>query len=244
MSQSDNEQSEYSPWERSSAPITKELLQPTEDIVIRDDSGRTSWSLRGEWQGGDNGSIIEVVCNNDSTTENPKTYIMKYIPFYIRDREQVMREITLQHEASLLGVSIPIIDSWFTESGGVMVMDKLDIDVGQILTNDQFPSLEMKHLVVAEVMGLLVRLNSNGICHGDVSMTNVMARWIGSTYRLYLIDFGEAFIIKDQLAYKNNDLGNLEAELRDLQYDFPSLNMRNLQETVGAFIKVLNRPLA
>lgn len=240
------ESPEFERWETSSAPITKELLQPTEDIVIRDDSGRTSWSLRGEWRGGDNGSIIEVVCNNDpagSDTENPRTYIMKYIPFYIHDREQVMREITLQHEASLLGVSIPIIDSWFTKSGGVMIMDKLDLDIGQLLTSAEYYSLEMKHLVVAEVMGLLVRLNSNGICHGDVSMTNVMARWIGAQYRLYLIDFGEAFVIQDPRAYKNNDLGNLESELEALGGDFGVSKFQNLHETVGAFIRVLNRHL-
>lgn len=110
-------------------------------------------------------------------------------------------DLDMQHKASVVGVAVPIIDSWICPLGTVFVMDKLEVEATKILANcvNCFP------LILKSTFSLLRKLHVAGIVHGDLHPGNVMAvaqcpgplpttveEYAERKYKWYLIDFGNS----------------------------------------------------
>lgn len=197
------------------------LLYPKLETIYTDGSGREMWEPVGKKMETDYASISDVISINAGFVSD-KIYILKYLPYSITTREMILNQINLQVKSAELGVSPKVIDAWFSSTGGMFVMEKLNIDVGTLLVESK--SLAVKHLILASILSLLGKLHLHNIYHGDVHFGNIMAisedecptykpdptmksletnggeeslAYAIKRYRFYLIDFGEGGYISE-----------------------------------------------
>ena len=199
------------------------LLYPAVEIIYGASEPEKRWKTVGSAGPTDYAIITDVIflplhINNSSK----ETYILKFLPFNTNSREAVLKEMQLQQASADLGVSPPVINAWFSASGGVIVMRKLGTDAGTLLA--EYKSLAVKQLIVANIMAMIGKLHVHQISHGDVHFGNIltvagekksgiaveshsflpiigqdtdnqdaeMTAYLRQGYRFYLIDFGEA----------------------------------------------------
>jgi tRNA A-37 threonylcarbamoyl transferase component Bud32 len=198
------------------------LIYPKIESIHNDGSGRNKWeqykypvSSRGGPIATATSVVCDVICTDDTLYFKDQIYILKFIPFkayseHLEEaRNMINNEIDLQKASSTIGVSLPVIDSWFSDLGGIIIMEKLEIDADTFLEDCKL--LEVKHFH-AEITTLIGKLHEIGIYHGDLHVGNIMGKsndhdiesdgaelmlFAGKRYRWYLIDFGEGGYLKD-----------------------------------------------
>ncbi|HMP29452.1 MAG TPA: hypothetical protein PKD85_07620 [Saprospiraceae bacterium] len=226
-----------------------DIIYPKIETIYNDSSGRNTWeeikqahSSRGGQISPYSTLICDVICTNYTSNHCDQIYILKFIPFEAyrvsEARDIINNEIKLQKDSSRIGVSPPIVDSWFSDVGGVIIMEKLEIDVETLLT--KYKSLEVIHLIFANITNVIDKLHLNGIYHGDLHLQNIMAISTGDTkydekdenelvlftkkgYRFYLIDFGEGGYLKYHPKLIKGDYEALQDHFVDILKPFISL---------------------
>lgn len=202
--------------------MDESLIYPAVEIIYGASEPEKRWKTVGYAGPTDYAIITDVIflplhINNSSK----ETYILKFLPFNITPREGILKEMQLQQTSAELGVAPPVINAWFSSSGGVIVMRKLGTDAGTLLV--EYKSLAVKQLIVANIMALIGKLHVHQISHGDVHFGNILTvageksgiaveshsflpiigadtdnqdvetiAYLRQGYRFYLIDFGEA----------------------------------------------------
>jgi len=237
------------------ADFPANTVSPRLDTLIHDGSNRNSWVLAGKWWGTDYAIMGPVKTLNHERGKAPEDtiFMLKFLPFTLNDEEKAMRELQLQHKASIAGLSPIIIDSWTTPTGIAIVMNKLELDVGELLTS--YHSHGSQHLIMTSVKVLISKLHRAGIYHGDISFTNLMVsmgnrsrltddisgltpedptlevvRYKNAGYRFYIIDFGEGGLIGTDFSKVKSDYIRLEEDVGDLLTEFPSEALRNVYD--------------
>ena len=119
---------------KPSKPIIKPKLAMKSKIrfypIAMDDMGRivlNSCSRREtEWTGSHKigepsafGTIYLGCCESDCS------FVIKYIPFKSMNEQSIRNEVTIQKIMARTGLTIPVVDSWFTEDAGIIIMPLL-----------------------------------------------------------------------------------------------------------------------
>ena len=149
-------------------------------------------------------------------------YVLKYLSFDNGNTEQGIRnEIKIQNEVAKINLALPVIDYWFSEEGGSIVMDKLDYTTANLFT--VYKSDAERTLILANILAILHKLHSNGFYHGDLHLNNIMVK--GKDY--CFIDFGMSgkLDMNSDLDSKKKykDCGDIYDHLLELQDEDPSL---------------------
>lgn len=123
--------------------------------------------------------------------------------------QDLATEVLYQDLASGIGVSVPVIDSyWIKDSKtGVIIMPKLEKTLIQIFKDPMTSNNRIIKLLI-EFVKLKLRLFDIKIDHGDINLDNGM---IDKNGRLYLIDFGLS--VESKGYNVKYILGDLEREL-------------------------------
>jgi hypothetical protein len=242
-------------------------VSPRLKTLVHDSSNRNMWELVGQWFGTDNAILGHVRCLNHYPGKPPEDtiFMLKFLPYKLNADDKALHELRTQAEASRFRLAPNIIDSWTTPTGIAMVMEKMDIDLGDLLTSSK--SLAVKNLVIASAISLIRRTHIKGFYHGDVSMSNIMAKASVSPafaeqpdrylapddptsevaaykalgYRFYFIDFGEGGLLEEPTSIKIiHDYLYLEESLYDLLHDFPGEALRNIYDSLVILIKAFD----
>ena len=142
-------------------------------------------------------SIIYDVMN-----QNDKIYALKFMDIDGEDNiKQVIKEVEFSDKAGKLGIAPQMIEAWICEKGLVIIMEKLDKTVGELLT--QYKTPLVRYLIIENVLKLLDVLHQNNISHGDSHIFNFMVKeslfdssnleyqkYTLAKYKYYIIDFG------------------------------------------------------
>jgi tRNA A-37 threonylcarbamoyl transferase component Bud32 len=214
------------------------LIEPEED----EGSGK-------EEEGSAFGEIYQA-CNGDDCE-----YIMKYQEFeYGRNskekitEEDFLKEVDLQNQISMYGLTIPVVDSWICKDGCSIVMKKLKCDLIQLL--DQYSNRSVIKEILYESISLIQKLHILGYYHGDLHLGNIMVDYENidgvedelETYRMrkhkfYLIDFGMTnYIPIDDRSVITFDYGKFLARYTD----YISRKEPNIKRTHSEILIVLN----
>ena len=163
-------------------------------------------------------------------------YVLKYLPFDNGNSEQGIRnEIEMQNEVAKINLALPVIDYWFSDEGGSIVMDKLDYTAANLFT--VYRSDAERTLILANILMILSNLHSSGFYHGDLHLNNIMIK--GRDY--YFIDFGMSGRMNRLTNLKNKykDYGDIYDHLLELQDEDPS--MKNTVKIMKIHMENLER---
>lgn len=238
-------------------------VSPRLDDLVHDSSNRNTWKLVGEWFGTDYAILGRVKCLNHRRGEPPEdtVFMLKFLPYTLNEDGNPEREVRFQEHIARFGLAPKIIDSWITPTGVAMVMEKLDIELGDLLV--KYESLEVKNLIMASALSLIQRLHNEGAYHGDTHLNNIMvvaggspfindpkrplpphdpnsevARYKAQGYRFYFIDFGESeCLVQPTLPIVKRDYTLLEGAIYDLLHDFPGEALRSIYDSLVITIK-------
>jgi tRNA A-37 threonylcarbamoyl transferase component Bud32 len=119
------------------------------------------------------------------------------------------REVHMQMIASDAGLAPHIWETMETDTGRIIIMDGLDGTLKQyILKNPADTEIYMRAAIK-----ILLSLHQLNMYHGDAHLDNFM---YGSNGRLYLIDFGESYMVKPKTVYLTRDFARLFEEYQYL----------------------------
>ena len=178
-------------WHTSNRLMIFEALPG--ETIIGDDSGRTKWRMVKSHKSGSGGYTSLVTCINWGDHDNME-YVMKCIPFGKMSKGSARKEMRIQQKASELGVAIPIIDSWISDSqqSGFIVMDRLNDGLSDEIRE---MALEEQNSTVLNILDLVIKLNNAGILHNDIRLENIVYKIVPDGRRWYLIDFGMSMFV-------------------------------------------------
>lgn len=174
---------------------------------------KTDSILREEWVVTDlfHGGVSGIIWNVSRVSSESKQYILKYMPYKRAFREDVTKEdvekeIDIHIAISKFGMTVPVADYWFCETGGVMIMKKLKQTVSELF--NEYKTIGVRLTILGACMGLISKLHRNEYYHGDLHFSNIMvdydhsvtpkniknerSRYEKMGYRYYLIDFGSS----------------------------------------------------
>ena len=215
----------------------KVLCQPVVKFLIG--SGEHVWKPLRKLAGQGGQSETWQVCLENDDCE----YILKYVAFKREDgsvikvrgtinddsheilaSESFKREIHIQELCSDNGVCPSIIEAWTCKNGGTFVMEKLDESMAELF--DKYTSDNVRYMIIAASLGILNKLHSLGIVHGDAHGGNIMVKsnpmtekeiyagfirrpskltethiYHNQRYKYYLIDMGRSYITDDREDY-------------------------------------------
>jgi len=173
-------------------------------------------------------------CLNDQECQ----YVLKYMPFKSsldpRSIEDIKKEIEIQQAISKFDLAIPVIDSWFCEDGGVLVMRSLKKTVSALL--EEYKTIKVRLMILGECLGLIAKLHRYQYYHGDLHLSNIMvnytepanvaktskneySKYKSHNYKYYLIDFGFAGNFPDFSQIRNDYRIMLESILDESERD-------------------------
>lgn len=171
------------------------------------------------------GEVWQACCEKDCR------YVAKYQSFGEYSTvipKDIENEIKLQDEIADKGLSVPIIDSWICEHGGIIIMQALKETVSDLIL--QYQTITVRKMIINRIISLLDKLHQAGFYHGDAHLNNIMVdydtdvylegykkypknekqRYTYIDYKFYFIDMGRS--------------GYLEGEMEEInffkKYDF------------------------
>lgn len=145
-------------------------------------------------------------------------FVLKYLSYENSNTDEMIdNEIKMQNECAKFGLCLPLIDFYFSETGGTLVTRKLDYTIANLFL--QYKSLAIRNLILSNVLLLIERLHSKGFYHGDLHLNNIMVKakevqktvedenelefYMSQNYTYYFIDFGKAGKMEDEYCYKD-----------------------------------------
>jgi serine/threonine protein kinase len=160
-------------------------------------------------------------------------YILKFLSFEENKKEDILREIEIQNELFLLNLAPKIIKSWFSEKGGYIVMERFHTTAANLFV--KYKDIEVKKIILFNILSLLQKLHSLGFCHADLHLNNIMVKEIPvknyklnekelyekKSYAYYFIDFGKSIKSKDE-KIRYSDYTNILDHLEDLNDEYPN----------------------
>ena len=146
-------------------------------------------------------------------------YVLKYLAFdNCNTEDEIRNEIEMQNECAKINLALPVIDFWFSNDGGSIVMHKLDYTAANLFTVYKTDAERM--LILANILVILNKLHSNGFYHGDLHLNNIMTKGID----YYFIDFGMSGRLTSLTLNKRyKDYADIYDHLLELQDDDPSM---------------------
>lgn len=155
------------------------------------DKCQQSWNKTAYISRGYFGNVHQACCNTDCK------YIIKEIDLknYGENGEDVFEnEVKIHYKLSKKGISPKLYDTWIDDGVGFIVMDKLNISLDKYLETNKHLSSRKLH----ELFMVINIMHENGIYHNDLHGGNIMMDGRG---HFYIIDFGNAKLIKDRAKY-------------------------------------------
>jgi serine/threonine protein kinase len=126
-----------------------------------------------------------------------------------KSKAVIKKEIGIQQAIAKFDMAVPIIDSWFCETGGVIIMRSLKQTVESLLK--EYKSDYVRHLIIGVCLGMVAKLQRFKYYHGDAHLSNIMVdysdedeklaleaetdekkRYSLYKYKYYFIDFGRS----------------------------------------------------
>lgn len=163
--------------------------------------------------------------NNNNRNENNAEH---HAPNDIEavDKDEFMNELWMQAKAASIGVAPPIRKVLISDSRGIVIMDRLAIDLETLMENyatdpsTTVDDAEKKGMELADQIGLQIRkLHSHNIIHGDLHQNNIMFDEKGNCK---IIDYGMAMKIPMEFLaeqFINNNSGNMiNSKIMDAYY--------------------------
>jgi serine/threonine-protein kinase RIO1 len=163
--------------------------------------------------------------NNNNRNENNAEH---YAPNDINavDKDEFMNELWMQAKAASIGVAPPIRKVLISDSRGIVIMDRLSIDLEDVMQNYAMdPSTtvddaEKKGKELADQIGIQIKkLHNHNIVHGDLHQNNIMFDEKGNCK---IIDYGMAMQIPMEFLaeqFINNTNGNMiNSKIMDAYY--------------------------
>ena len=177
-------------------------------------------------------------------------FILKYLAYDKGNTDEMIdNEIKMQRECAQFGLCLPIIDFYYSEIGGTLVMRKLDYTIANLFL--QYKSLAVRNLILSNILFLIERLHSKGFYHGDLHLNNIMVKAKGfdkvgemnelefymiQNYTYYFIDFGKAGTMDTFCYYK--DYSEVYDHLYELSEEDSSL--KPILETMRIYMNNLD----
>lgn len=127
-------------------------------------------------------------------------------------QQTLMNEIDMQNSVAKLGLAIPVVNSWFCDKGGVIIMRSLKATVREILKTYSNP--EVIGTIIVKCLGMIERLHLSGFVHGDTHLNNFMVTYREDDateaedeedemekykiydYNFFFIDFGRSSVLE------------------------------------------------
>lgn len=197
----------------------EEVLCVGVDRVFTLGNGRcgSEWTISGKMQVKGNlyGTIYQACCESDCK------YILKYQK---SDFQRHENEVKFQDLASRHKLALPVVDSWFCGNGGTIVMKRLQKSLKDLVLEADTQEA-ISYIMTA--FGMLEKLHSLGIIHGDPHSENYMVR-VTADYDVIMrfIDFGESKRLEDTDDVKND----LTTFLSSLNYEAEKNDRSDLSE--------------
>lgn len=190
--------------------------------------------------------IWAVCCEKDCD------YVLKYLPYENDNtKENILNEINIQNECSNLGLCPKIVDAWFCEEGGAIVMSVFDITIANFLLI--FKNSLIRQMILANIIVLLEKLHIHGIYHGDLHLNNIMVKgnfintskmseeefFKSEKYEYFLIDFGKSGKFEKMDDYHiYRDYDNILGHLLEMVNENPEdKGLKDLVETMKVHMK-------
>jgi tRNA A-37 threonylcarbamoyl transferase component Bud32 len=251
-----------------SSGFPEDTIAPRLETLVHDGSNKNAWKLVGDCFGSNSVLLGRVRCPNHCLDQPPADtiFILKFLPYASHQDGKAAKEIRLLNKAAGVGLAPHIIDSWRTPTGIAIVQEKLDMALDDLLL--LYKSLEVRRLIMDSVLDLIRKLHEHGIYHGDAHLGNIMvaatdypgigrpletsddanfemAMYVGSLYRYYFIDFGDAGLLEQNVSSRKTkrDYRCLKSSLMNLHYDFPGEGLRALYDDVAVTTEVLKLQL-
>jgi tRNA A-37 threonylcarbamoyl transferase component Bud32 len=138
----------------------------------------------------------------------------------------IEKEIDLQLKAAAHGLAPAVRYAFLFQLGGVILADRLDLELATYLTNSVNSKLVSDQLLIS-IINLVERLHNLEIYHGDLSASNIMLKFNAEEpekFTLQFIDFGRSELLSaestgSRLKFKRMDYRSLSGDLYDLYRD-------------------------
>lgn len=210
----------------------KHICYPIIKKIIDKNTCSESWEyLERIGEEANYGEIYGTCCNKDCN------YILKFMPYENDNiKEDILNEIEIQKECSVLGLCPNIEEAWLCEQGGAIIMENFDTTIANLLI--AYKSDYIRNIILANLLSLIDKLHLYNIYHGDLHLNNIMVKinnkinapgnhseeelYNLKNYKYYLIDFGKSGKIKDdKLKRIYKDYDDILAHLIDLSDEYP-----------------------
>lgn len=152
------------------------------------------------------GDIYQACCKNDCN------YVLKFIKFTggTVNKDSIEKEIYYQKKFSELDLAPNVKESWFCESGGVIIMPGMRETLKNFIIREE--DIDKIEDSIREALTLLFFLHKKGYYHGDSHLNNFMFDKNG---KLYLIDMGNSGTLSEN---KNGIKDDNNILLNDIKY--------------------------
>lgn len=171
------------------------------------------------------GQVWQACCKTNCN------YVMKHISFEAAPRgefgytpqtkEEFINEVRMQKKAAEAKLALPIVDSWTCKGGGIMIMRALKQTARNLLLS--YPNNVVRSKILGTVVGLILKLHSIGMYHGDTHLNNFMVTF----------DMGDRQEAEeDYVVYK--DSGEIDEDKTDWEKLYIDTNYRFYFIDMGA----------
>ena len=153
------------------------------------------WILENEFVEMETSIIYEV-----TSLKSGERFVLKYVSN--PNQENSTKEFEIHEKAAQMKIAPEIIEAWMSDKGFIMIIKKLSVTVSDLL--QEYKTLEIKNIIVFNVLHILKKMHFNNIFHGDTHTDNFMAysdkiplenmseleRYNFMNYKYFAIDFG------------------------------------------------------
>ena len=155
------------------------------------------WILENEFVEMETSIIYEV-----SNLKSDEMFILKYVPSPIE--EHAIKEFENHEKCARIKIAPEIMEAWISYKGLIMIIKKLNVTVSKLL--QEYKSVEIKNIIVFNILHILKKMHFHNIFHGDTHTDNFMAysdkdpilasgmseieKYNFMNYKYYAIDFG------------------------------------------------------
>lgn len=217
------------------------------------------------------GEVWQACCEKDCR------YVAKYQSFGKSDSisdlyyptstpKDIEKEIKLQDEIADKGLSVPIIDSWICEHGGIIIMQALKETVSDLIL--QYKTITVRKMIINKIISLLDKLHKAGFYHGDAHLNNIMVtydtdvylegykkypknekqRYTYIDYKFYFIDMGQSGYLEGDIEeinfFKKYDFTKVYTDIDDSIDDDETgklENMKSILDEITEHIKTISK---